>query len=394
MHPEVDEAWDRIETWLRRDAPPVAAEINAPAGEQALAAAAAAVGTPLPADLIGWWQRADGMRGTRVSVGALLPPHYVPLSIREALESRRVWLEVAADADGTQGVERPEPAGSPCDVWQPVWLPIATDGGSSELFVDLRPGAAHGCVMTYDKVDAATSAPVWPSVGAMLADVADAFEHETTIAGYFPWVDEHGTLSWMTEASRWYSGGSMPVNVAKLGAAYERFVGELRTGGFGPPRPGRWSAGQLAAHTARNTELLIATTEAIVARDPAGHERRSSQAWRAGDSARFAALRRENDRAATELHYDNADAMDPNTLDRYATRGLTDLADRIERLGGRLCELAGPVAAGRPMAHIRISQDGAVLLDQPAGWNAVLQSLTHRQLPLRTRQLQSLRAAT
>jgi hypothetical protein len=183
----------------------------------------------------------------------------------------------------------------------------------------------------------------------------------------------------------------MPVSVTKLAAAYERLVRELRAGGFGPPRPGRWSAGQVAAHVARNTELLSATTAASVARDRAGHERRSSQAWRAGDSARFAALRRENEHAATELHYDNADAMDPATLDRYAARGLTDLADRIERLGHVLCELAGPVAAGRPMAHIRISHDGAVLLDQPAGWNAVLQSLTHHQLPLRTQQLRALR---
>jgi cell wall assembly regulator SMI1 len=391
MRPEVDDSWHRIVAWLRAHAPLMADDLNPTADARTLAEAAAAVGVPLPADLVAWWRRADGMRQPR-SAGTLLPPHFVPLSVGQALRSRRTWLDVADDTPHPADAALPGPAGTPWNVWLPVWLPIASDGGGGELFVDLRSGEAHGCVMAFDKVDAATSPPVWPSVRAMLADVADALEFATAAGAYRVWVDERGALSWLTEASRWYAGGSMPINVAQMRAAYLRFLAELRAGGFGPPPAGLWSAGQLAAHVARNTELLLAATEAIVASDPVGHEQWSTQAWHAKDWTRFRQLREEMERIAATIRYDNADAMDPATLDRYAALGLPDLADRIQTLGDRLCELAGPVAGGRPLAHIRINHNGAVILDEPkAGWNAVLQALTFHQLPLRTQQLRALR---
>jgi cell wall assembly regulator SMI1 len=54
MLPAVDESWDRIVAWLDRHAPPIAAAINPPVTEAALAQAEATLRRPLPADLVAW----------------------------------------------------------------------------------------------------------------------------------------------------------------------------------------------------------------------------------------------------------------------------------------------------------------------------------------------------
>ncbi|MGI8335709.1 SMI1/KNR4 family protein [Actinomadura scrupuli] len=390
MPSDVDETWDRIVGWLGRHAPAVAGAIDPPAAEPALAQVEAAVGSPLPADLVAWWRRADGMRWTDPHPGALLPPHFVPHSVRGALESRRTWLEVMSSL--YEGAEPPPgAAGSPSDVWLPMWMPIAANGGGTELFVDLRDGPAHGCVMTYDKVGAAALAPRWPSVTAMLAEVADALENEVPVQGVRIWVSEDGTISWDSDRGRWSAGGSGPVILPWLRERYAAFVAEVLAGGFAPPPAGSWPAEWIAAHVARNTELLIATTEAVLADDPAGRERAQSEAWAAQDWTRLRRLKDSAERAAAHLRYDNSDTMDPATLDRYAGHGLTALADQISQLGGHLCGLAEPLNRGRPTAQVRIVESGTTIIDGRQGWLGVLNSLWMRQLPLRTRQLRALR---
>jgi cell wall assembly regulator SMI1 len=93
-----------------------------------------------------------------------------------------------------------EPAGTPCEgMYLPVWLPIAGSGMGLDLFVDLRPGPLRGCVMRFDRVGTARSKPDWPSVAAMLAEVADALEHGQIIGDDYPVcarVDEEGHLVW------------------------------------------------------------------------------------------------------------------------------------------------------------------------------------------------------
>jgi hypothetical protein len=181
------------------------------------------------------------------------------------------------------------------------------------------------------------------------------------------------------------------VNVARLRQRYAAFVAELRAGDFGAPPAGSWTAGWIAAHVARNTELLIATTQAVLADDPAGRERQRHAAWTAKDWTRFRELMAFAQPAAAGIHYDNSDAMDPATLRRYATRGLATLADQVEQLGAHLCDLVEPLNRGRPMAYVHIIDGGTTVVDAPQGWLGVLHSLSSRQLPLRTRQLRGLR---
>jgi cell wall assembly regulator SMI1 len=393
--PEVEESWDRIARWLHRHAPPLAATVNPPATEAALARAEAALGVSLPADLRAWWRRADGMRWTHPPSGRLLPPGFVPHSVEQALASRQTWLDVMR---GEESELPPGPAGSPCDVWLPEFMPIAADGGGTELFVDLRGGPSHGCVMEYDKVGAAgyedlTSEDVslWPSVTAMLADVAEALERDVPVRDVRIWVDEDGTTWWDGDTERWVSLDRARVDFARLRERYATFVGEARSEGFGAPPPGSWPAEWVAAHVARNTELLVETTRQILATDPVDRARRLTEAWTARDMDRFQELRAADTQAAAGLRYDNADAMDPATLERYAATGLAELAERVARLGDHLCDLAEPLNRARPAAHVRVVDAGTTVVDGYQNWLGVLNGLSERQLPLRTRQLRALR---
>jgi hypothetical protein len=142
---------------------------------------------------------------------------------------------------------------------------------------------------------------------------------------------------------------------------------------------------------ARNTELLIATTQAVLADNPVRRERQRHEARTTQDWSRFRQARASAERTADGIRYDNADAMDPATLNRYARDGLAALADRITQLGAHLCDLAEPLNQGRPTAHIRIVDAGATVIDKQEDWLRVLNALRTRQLPLRTRQLRALR---
>lgn len=395
MPSSVDESWDRIADWLDRHAPPTAAAVNPPANESALAQAEATLGLPLPADLVAWWRRANGMRWTNPLPGALLPPGFLPYSVEEALKSRQTWLNVMR-VYGEQSELPPGPAGSPCDVWLPEFMPIAADGCGADLFVDLRGGSARGCVVEYDKVGAAgyedatmsTDVSMWPSVAAMLGGLADALDREVPARGVRVWADDDGGISWDTDASRWASWDNGPADFARLRARYAAFAAEVRSGNFAPSPPGSWPAGWIAAHVARNTELLIDTTQRILADDPVGRQQQRAAAWSAQDMARFGELTA----PIADYRYDNSDSTDPVTLERYAAAGLVALAERISQLGARLCDVAEPLNRAGAVAHVRVVDAGTTVVDRRHGWLGVLNALAERQLPLRTRQLRAMRA--
>lgn len=212
-------SWDRIRTWLASHAPDVLAQIQPPATEADLTAASDLVNGPLPEDLLEWWRLANGMADAWPHPGHLLPPWFDPYPVAKAMQRYEMWIDVwhnqpvlperqlmawargplptvAEQVDSLMA----EPAGTPCEgMYLPVWLPIAGSGMGLDLFVDLRPGPLHGCVMRFDRVGTAQSEPDWPSVAAMLAEVADALEHGRTIGGDYPvraGVDDEGRLVW------------------------------------------------------------------------------------------------------------------------------------------------------------------------------------------------------
>jgi cell wall assembly regulator SMI1 len=191
----VGDSWDLIVPWLHRYAPVSAAHLGPPATEDDIAFVEALVDRQLPAGLLAWWRRSCGTTGHR----ELLIPTYTPYTIDEAVDRREMMLEIASCEDDAETAELAgQPAGSPCTpCWLPVWVPIAQDGMGCYLFTDLRPGPLHGCVMKWDKYEAAVLKPRWPGVAAMLAEIAHALENGTDIEGYEPEARDDGILDWV-----------------------------------------------------------------------------------------------------------------------------------------------------------------------------------------------------
>ncbi len=192
-HP-AEESWHRIVAWLHHNAPTSAAHIGPPATASEIAVVEALLNRPLPADLLAWWRHSCGV--TDFLKGQLLP-HYTPFTVDQAVERREGLLDIDSFDDAETIALVAEPAGSECTFWLPVWLPLAHNGGGDYLLVDLRSGPLHGCIMKWDKYEAAISEPRWPNTATMLAEIAYALDHGTDINGDQPEANDDGTLDWV-----------------------------------------------------------------------------------------------------------------------------------------------------------------------------------------------------
>jgi hypothetical protein len=139
------------------------------------------------------------------------------------------------------------------------------------------------------------------------------------------------------------------VDTTELRAAYAAFLAEAAAGGFGPPPPGEWTDGEIVAHIARNDELLTATTEQILAGEPAT--------------------------------FDNRPALESLTGGDVRTTG-ERLCDLVDQLSPEQAETVVPV----------FIQDGErIAVDRPMPWGALLQAQSGFHLPAHGEQLRSLR---
>ncbi|MEV4252305.1 SMI1/KNR4 family protein [Spirillospora sp. NPDC049652] len=177
--------------------------IAAPATDEDITAVHDAVGVDLPVDLVAWWRRANGSIPGPRRRGYDLLPHFSPCSIEHALRSREIWWQVWHDQNLDQGWLTEEdftwaqarPAGTRVGMWLRSFLPIATSSGGLDLFVDLRPGAEHGCVREFDRVGT-DGRPRWAGVAAMLADIAQTLENQGPIDGLRPQLTDDDPLYW------------------------------------------------------------------------------------------------------------------------------------------------------------------------------------------------------
>lgn len=180
-------SWTDIETWIGENSPALYAVLLPSSSAVDIADAEESIGYALPAELVGWWRQFGGI-GETYARWALVPPMWQPHGLDNALRLRTMMMQaISGIAFRTLGEEKDyeatalrEPAGTPCvDIWLPAWLPVAADGSGHELFVDLRGGDLHGCVMEWDKYSGADRDPLWPNVTAMLDDALRALRGET-----------------------------------------------------------------------------------------------------------------------------------------------------------------------------------------------------------------------
>jgi uncharacterized protein YciI len=146
-----------------------------------------------------------------------------------------------------------------------------------------------------------------------------------------------------------------------LEAAYAPFVASLRAGGFGPPADGEWSAELVAAHVARNNDLIAETAEKLA--------------------------------SGEQVSYDNAAGVDESELASYAAAvgGLAGLAFEIERSAARL-ERARDALGDLAGTHVHavIRDGGQIVMDGPIPIGAFIDGNADFHLDAHAEQLRGL----
>jgi uncharacterized protein len=149
-----------------------------------------------------------------------------------------------------------------------------------------------------------------------------------------------------------------------LEAAYAPFVASLLAGSFGPPPDGEWPAELIAAHLARNNDLIAEAAERVAAGD--------------------------------EVGYDNAAAVGEDELARYAAEagGPAGLAREVERSAGRLQRAGAALGerAGTPV-HVVIRDHGQIVRDGPMPIGDLVEGNATFHLDMHLEQLKSLELA-
>ena len=189
---DVTELWTRIVLWLGEHAPVTAAALLPPYPPPDFSELEREFEIGLPADLREWWSCCGGTDGDVLA--DVLPPFYTPYGAQQALE---VWS--AHRKTWAAQWERPACdyyAGSPGSSYHPAWIPIAGDGFSDELVVDLRPGPMRGCVLEWEQEAGQVQRPEWRDVAAMLGDVDRALTEGAPAGHSHPTVTEDGRLDW------------------------------------------------------------------------------------------------------------------------------------------------------------------------------------------------------
>jgi uncharacterized protein YciI len=149
-----------------------------------------------------------------------------------------------------------------------------------------------------------------------------------------------------------------------VAAAYAPFVASLLAGGFRDPADEGWPAEIVAAHVARNNDLIAETAELVA--------------------------------EGAEVSYDNASTVDDVELAAYATSvgGLRGLAAEIERSAARLeaARDALGAKAGTPV-HVVIRDGGTVVQDGPVPIGAFIEGNATFHLRLHHEQIKALEPA-
>ncbi|MFF7632784.1 SMI1/KNR4 family protein [Kitasatospora sp. NPDC008050] len=125
----VQRIWERIESTLERLAPAVAAALPAGASEAQLAAAQQQLGVELPAEVLEFYRRHDGLPG--VQVGYSGPVRSLAELVRDALD-RADYADDPMDEEEDGEIRR--------DIsWSTGWIPIIQQGNGDVVCVDLDP---------------------------------------------------------------------------------------------------------------------------------------------------------------------------------------------------------------------------------------------------------------
>lgn len=174
----VSDGWLRIERWLAEHAPHTHASLRAGAGANKVADAQRRLHLTFPADLVVSLERHDGCEWSGGFFGLAGP--FRPLAVADMVQRHVETEEVLADS-------RP-------GYWNRHLLMFATTNTDWSLVVDCEPGDTHGRVGEWSGGEGVHWTE-WPSVGALLSEVAAALESGHPVGHWVP-VAFGGQLDW------------------------------------------------------------------------------------------------------------------------------------------------------------------------------------------------------
>jgi cell wall assembly regulator SMI1 len=168
--------WERIEAWLRREAPQLLVELKPGARPEQVAEAEMALDARLPEEMKALYAVHDGVGrdGSFFDGFAWLP-------LKEIVSEWKVWKGLLDEGDFKDARSEPDP-GIRDDWWNASWIPITYNGCGDHHCVDLAPGpgGVAGQIIAMWHDDAARSL-VAPSLGAWLRQYADGLERGTYV---------------------------------------------------------------------------------------------------------------------------------------------------------------------------------------------------------------------
>ncbi|WP_420035697.1 SMI1/KNR4 family protein [Streptomyces sp. cg28] len=176
---QVDDAWERIETWLRRNAPATAALLSPGATDDELAAFERDLGVRIPAGLKALWRRCAGMTAGPGEGTSFLLDEWAPMTFDAVLEVYRLQMDIRVTMDEYVS-------------WRPSWIPFASFGPHDTLY-GLCLDAETGRIWKWTQFAERTL--VHPSLSVYLEDMADALDLPELAPGAPPRVRE-GALVW------------------------------------------------------------------------------------------------------------------------------------------------------------------------------------------------------
>ena len=191
----VEANWRRLHNWCLREAPGTAAAIDAPADGALLDEVETATGRQWSAELRAWFGLHNGSQEGKPVAQVL--PSYQPLPLERVAAGwtmmTNIWADMTAELGGEALLD--EPAGTVAFTYLPAFIPIAENGQGDYLVVDTRLGDAGGCVREFAKEDADQGRMNWPTIDALLDDVASVLERNQPCRGWIP-VVQSGVLDW------------------------------------------------------------------------------------------------------------------------------------------------------------------------------------------------------
>ncbi|WP_461009605.1 SMI1/KNR4 family protein [Streptomyces capparidis] len=123
--------------------------------------------------------------------GYFIPPGYRLLGPLEIVWRHHGMMERVSEYQGSSAVGT---------IVHPLWMPLAGGVSADLLFVDHRPGPGYGGVCEW-REGSPEFHPVWPNVGAMLTEIAEAMETGSQPSGRYIIGIKNSRIAWSTDRS-------------------------------------------------------------------------------------------------------------------------------------------------------------------------------------------------